>query len=106
MPSVLAAVEHIRIDDEGVAWIAGTTTKVLEVVMDKLAHGWSPEEIQRQHYGEPSLAQIHAAFTYYYDHKAELDAEIERGYKEYVALWEANRDSPIKTKLRAQGLLP
>lgn len=105
-PSVLAPVEHIRVDAEGVAWIAGTTTKVLEVVMDKLAHDWSPEEIQKQHYGEPSLAQIHAAFAYYYDHQAELDAEIERECKECAAMWEANRNSPVKTRLRSLGLIP
>jgi uncharacterized protein (DUF433 family) len=105
MPAA-AAVEHIRIDENGVAWIDGTTTRVLQIVMDKLAHGWSPEEIQKQHYGEPSLAQIHAAFAYYYDHQAELDAEIERECKESAAMWEADKDSPVKLRLRALGLIP
>ena len=39
--------------------------KVTEVVLDKIAYGWSPEEIHFQH-PHLSLAQIHAALTYYY----------------------------------------
>ena len=58
------ATTHIEIDERGVAWITGANTKVIEVVLDKLAYGWSPEEIHFQHPGL-SLAQIHAALTYY-----------------------------------------
>ena len=53
---------QIEIDDQGVAWISGGNTTVIEVVLDKLAYGWSPEEMRLQH---PllSLAQIHAALA-------------------------------------------
>ncbi len=30
---------QIEIDSSGVAWLAGTKVKVVEVVLDKLAHG-------------------------------------------------------------------
>lgn len=64
---------HIRLDEHGVAWIENTKIKVIEkVVLDKLAYGSSPEEIHFQ-YPHLSLVQIHAAYTYYYDHQAELD---------------------------------
>ena len=105
MSGIAAPAVHIVVDEKGVALIAGTTTKVIEIVLDKLAYGWSPEEIQRQHYGRPSLAQIYAAFTYYYDHQPEMDAEIERDYKEYRALRSQAENSSIRTKLRAKGLL-
>src|SRR5216684_3208648 len=39
----------IEIDENGVPWISGANTKVIEVVLDKIAHGWSPEEMHRQH---------------------------------------------------------
>ena len=39
---------QIEIDSQGVAWLAGTQVKVVEIVLDKLAHGWSPEEIHFQ----------------------------------------------------------
>lgn len=99
------ALTHIEIDERGVAWITGANTKVIEVVLDKLAYGWSPEEIHFQHPGL-SLAQIHAALTYYYDHQAELDVEIMRQLKEVDAYAEAAKDSPGRRRLRELGLRP
>ena len=95
---------HIRQDQRGVAWIDDTNVKVIEVVLDRLAYGWSPEEIHFQHPGL-SLAQIHAALAYYYDHQAQLDAEIARQEQEVGRLREEARDSPLVTRLKANGLL-
>ena len=95
----------IEIDDRGVAWITGANTTVIEVVLDKLAYGWSPEEIHFQH-SYLSLAQIHAALTYYYDHQDDLDAEIMRQLKEVETLAEAAKDSPGRRRLRERGLRP
>ena len=67
----------IEIDENRVAWISGANTKVVEVVLDKMAHNSSPEEMHEQ-YPHLSLAQIHAALSYYYEHQAEVDADIER----------------------------
>jgi uncharacterized protein (DUF433 family) len=71
------AFPHIEFAADGTPMLEGTTTKVVEVVLDRLAHHWDPEEIQRQH-PHLTLSQIYAALTYYYDHQAELDAEISR----------------------------
>lgn len=103
MPTVTTT--HIELDEAGVAWISGANIKVIEVVLDKLAYGWSPEEIHFQH-SSLSLAQIHAALAYYYDHQAELDAEIERQLKEVETLAAQASDSPGRRRLRARGLLP
>jgi uncharacterized protein (DUF433 family) len=50
--------EHIRLDDRGVPFIAGTTMKVVEVVMAQKAYGWSPEELHFQH-PYLTMSQIH-----------------------------------------------
>ena len=71
----MIAHPHIRLDEQGVAWIDDANIKVIEVVLDRLAYGWSPEEIHVQH-PHLSLAQIHAALAHYWDHQATLDAEI------------------------------
>lgn len=42
--------------------------------------------IMRLQYPHLSLAQIHAALAYYYDHQTELDAEIQRRRQEVNAL--------------------
>ncbi len=67
----------IEIDEMGIAWIAGANTKVVEVVLDKKGYGWGAEEIHRQH-PHLSLAQIHAALSYYYEHETELESDIQR----------------------------
>ena len=93
---------HIELDDRGVAWVAGTRIKVREIVLDKTAYGWSPEETREQH-PHLTLAQIHAALAYYYDHQAEVDAEIAVGLAEADRLRQENLDSPTRRKLRAAG---
>src|SRR5206468_11783025 len=97
-------ISSIELDQRGVAWLVGTNTKVIEVVMDRLAHGWSPEEIHFQH-PHLSLAQIHAAPAYYFDHQAQLDAEIAQGSEAVRRLREQGGESPLANRLRARGLI-
>ena len=94
---------HVWLDDRGVAWIDDTNTKVIEIVLDKVAQGLSPEEIQYQHYNRFSLAQIYAALAYYYDHQAALDAEIQRQVRAAEAGRAQTMDSPGRQRLRALG---
>jgi len=96
---------HVWVDDAGVAWVDQTNVKVIEVVLDKLAHGSSAEEMHFQ-YPHLSLAQIYAALSYYCDHQAELDAEIQRHLREVDALKAQQTDSPVLRKLREAGKLP
>ncbi len=74
--NVAPALPHIHIDERGRPWIDDTNVKVIEIVLDHLAHGWNAESIQENHPGL-SLAQVYAALAWYYDHQAEMDAEIE-----------------------------
>ena len=72
---IVETYPHLANDGAGTATIAGTTTKVVEVALDRIAHHWDADEIQRQH-PHLSLSQIHAALAYYYDHQTELDGVI------------------------------
>jgi uncharacterized protein (DUF433 family) len=103
MPTAVAS--HIVLDDRGRPWVEGTNTKVIEIVLDKVAYGWSAEEMHRHHPHLP-LAKIHAALSYYYDHQTELDAEIERQERELARLRAATEDSPLRQRLRAAGKIP
>jgi uncharacterized protein (DUF433 family) len=102
---VTAQIDHIVLNDHGVPLISGTTTKVVEVIMDYQTWGWTPDMIHKQ-YPYLSLAQIHAAFAYYYDHQKELDADIERREREHEQLLAAQPETPGRKKLRDLGLLP
>ena len=80
MPTALAnTIDYpfIFVDSAGVAWLRGTRTKVREIVLDKVAHGWSAEEMARQH-PHPSLGGIYSALAYYADHEEEIHREIEQ----------------------------
>jgi hypothetical protein len=41
--------EHITVNGTSVPSIAGTTMKVVELVVEQQAYGWSPEELHFQH---------------------------------------------------------
>lgn len=103
-PEIVTTYEHVRIDANGVPVIAGTNMKVVELVMAQTAHGWSPEELHFQH-PYLMLGQIHSALAYYWDHKGELDADIERRLQEAEARQREAGPSPLAAKLRAQGHL-
>ena len=68
--------EHVALDDGQTAIIAGTTLKVKELVAERQAWGWSPEELLVNHPG-PTLGQIFSALAYYADHAEEIDKAIE-----------------------------
>jgi uncharacterized protein (DUF433 family) len=98
------ATSHICLDERGRAWIDDTNVKVIEVVLDHTSYGSSPEEMHRE-YPHLSLAQIHAALAYYYDHQKEFDEEIERQVQRIDALAERAADSPFRQRMRALGKL-
>jgi uncharacterized protein (DUF433 family) len=99
-------VPLIRIDAAGVAWIEGTTAKVLEVVLTKLADDLTPEQVQAE-LPHLSLAQVYAALAYYDAHQAEMDAEIAR-QRAWVEELRAQEQNPLsraelQARLRRRG---
>lgn len=97
---------HIRLDERGVAWVDDRNVKVIEVALDMIAYGATAEQIHDLHDGYLSMSQIHAALSYYFDHRAAFDAEIERQSREARQFRKENMDSPGRRRLRAMGLLP
>ena len=89
---------QIELDSRGIAWIAGTKVKVIEVVLDKIACGSSPEEIHFQH-PNLSLAQIHGALTYYYENQDKVDEQIRRGLDDSDKLAPHLSDAEFRRKL-------
>jgi len=104
MPETVAT-SHVWTDADGRAWIDKTNVKAIEVVLDHLAYGWSPEEMHYQH-PHLSLAQIHAALAYYFDHQPEFDAQVEAGLRRAERLATESNDSPLRQRLRRLGKLP
>src|ERR1051326_282458 len=92
-------ITHIVRDERGTPWIDGKNIKVVEVVLDHLAYGWSADAIHEQH-PQLSLAEIHSALAFYYDHTAEFDAQIARQEEELKALRASTGESSLQQRLR------
>jgi uncharacterized protein (DUF433 family) len=90
---------HISLDSASVPVLTGTRTKVVEIVLDHLAHGSDAEEIQRQ-FPHLTLGQIHSALGYYYDHREEVDQDIAQRLKKTGEIQSRLGDSSIARKLR------
>ena len=70
---------HIILNPHGVPCIDGTRHRVIDIVADHVAHGYSAAQIVEQ-YPDLTPAQVDAVLTYYYDHQAELDAALMASY--------------------------
>ncbi len=103
MAEAATSYPHITLRDN-VPIITGTTVKVIELVLDKIAYGWSPEETHLQH-PDLTLGQIHSALAYYWDHAQSLDAAVERTLEEGEQLRRVTPVPPLIARLNAQGLL-
>jgi uncharacterized protein (DUF433 family) len=93
--------EHIGIKPGhcgGKAHILGHRIKVQHVVVWHDRMGMTPTEIVVSH-PTISLADVHAALAYYYDHRSEIDADIAAEEK-LAAELEAKYPSRLQEKLR------
>jgi uncharacterized protein (DUF433 family) len=89
---------HIRVDQSGIAWIDNSRIKVVEIVMDWLANRSSAEEMHLQ-FPHLSIAQIHSALAYYYDHKDLLDLSIKKDLENAERLAHLSSKSDGRRKL-------
>jgi uncharacterized protein (DUF433 family) len=95
---------HIELR-EGVPYIAGRKTRVLDLVMEHSEWGLGAEQLERQH---PDLTpgQIHSALTYYLDHVSEFERVIAEEERFWAEVQAGRRDSPLAAKLKALGVQP
>jgi uncharacterized protein (DUF433 family) len=101
----VVANSHIFIDDQNVARVDGSRMKVVHLVKEMLARKATVDQL-RDSFPELSLAQIHAALSYYYDHKPQFDAEIEREAAEFDQAKLTSTPTSGRDKLRKTGDRP
>src|SRR5271168_3798331 len=103
MPTKTATVpSHLWLDERGRPWIDDSNLKVIEVIEALMANGWNVKQYleDRDHY--LTAGQVHAALSYYHDHQADMDAEIENDYQEYERLRAENMKTPQHQQLMAK----
>ena len=76
-------------------------TRVAMIVADYVWRGWSAEEIVRQ-YPYLTLAEVHAALTYFFDHRNEIEEELEAEYRDSEAWKQANPTQAFLARLKEQ----
>ena len=103
MPTAVSYA-HIDYTQDGVPYLVGTNTKVLQIVLDHIAYGWDAADIQRNH-PYLTLAQIHSALAYYYDHQGEIEQSIEEGLRKVESIQVDLGESTVRLKLKAKGLI-
>ena len=104
MPSIQTSYEHIILDTKGTPIIAGTTMKVVELIVEKLAYGWSAEELYFQH-PHHTLGQIYSALAYYADNQAEFERDIENRLELSIMQERETEISPLIERLKTKGLI-
>jgi uncharacterized protein (DUF433 family) len=104
IPLKRTSYAHVAINHQGVPVIAGTTMKVVELVEAHVAYGWSPEELHFQ-FPHITLGQVYSALAYYWDHKAELDADMARRDQFVERARQEAGPSQLIARLRQEGHL-
>jgi uncharacterized protein (DUF433 family) len=95
--------EHIQITPGvcgGKPRIAGHRIRVQDVVIWYERQGMSPDEII-YHYPSITLADVHAALAYYYDHLEEIRQQI-RESEEFASRLASETPSVLQRKLKEQ----
>ncbi len=81
--------------------IAGHRVRVLDIVIWHEHQGLSPDEIV-SHIPSLTLADVHAALAYYFDHREEIQEEI-RAERAEAEEFRRNNPSLLPTKLTPSG---
>ena len=102
-----ALTQHIEIrqnrDGQDRAFIAGTRVRVQDIYVDSEVLGKSPEQIIAA-LPHLTLAQVHAALAYYFDHHDEILDELRQDEQFVAMMKKATGPGPLETKLRNAGV--
>lgn len=91
--------QHIEISPDvrgGKPRITGRRITVADIVILYLRIGQSIESIAEEY--ELSLAAVHSAMAYYYDHRSEIDQSIAES-EAFAEEFRQNHPSPLQQKL-------
>lgn len=87
MPAQVLPIEAVIRDPDvrgGSPIVAGTTLRVSDLAAYHALAGLTPDQLSAQF--DLDLSRVHAALSYYFRHKAEIDAEI-RENADQAELW-------------------
>jgi uncharacterized protein (DUF433 family) len=89
---------HIYRDEKGTVYVDTPRNKVKMLVQSVQSYGGV--DATAVAFPHLTLAQLHAAMSYYYDHQAEIDEAIREGKEFAEKLRLATPESPATTRVR------
>ena len=96
-------IQHIELrknrDGQDRAFIVGTRVRVQDIYVDSEVLGKTPEEIVAA-LPHLTLAQVHAALAYYFDHREQVLDELRQDEEFIVLMRQRTGPGPLETKLR------
>ena len=99
MPVATTYPHIVKLPGESARLERHPRTRVAMIVADYLWRGWSAEEIVRQ-YPYLTLAEVHAALTYYFDHRDEVEDELLAEYRQVEDWKKAHPTPPFLLRLK------
>jgi uncharacterized protein (DUF433 family) len=99
MPITTHAYEHLDCSNPERPLIAGKKFKVIHLIREHIAYGWSAEELALNH-PQLTLGEVYAALAYYADHREKLDREIAATEKEAAKLHAEPRHRAVSSRLK------
>lgn len=102
MPSVISQhIDSVPGKCGGKPCVAGTRIRVWDIYLLHGRQGKTVDEVVAA-YPELSLADVHAAMAYYYDHKPEIDAQMSADDELDKRLLASEGPGPLTEKLAKQ----
>ncbi len=74
--------------------------KVIHLIREHVAYGWSPEELALNH-PQLTLGEIYSALAYYADHRAQIDRELAATEAAAERLHAESRHAQLAARLKA-----
>jgi uncharacterized protein (DUF433 family) len=108
--------KHVLLWPDGTPTVSGTRLKVKHVAAAHRYRGLGPQELVES-YPSHTLGEMYSALAFYYDHKDEMDRQMEEDEHEEERLWAGiqTRQGPRPTReellarlvqKKALGLVP
>ena len=79
--------------------IAGKNFKIIHLIREHVAYGWSAEELALNH-PQLTLGEIYSALAYYADHRVQLDHELSSTEAAAQRMHAEPRHTRLATRLR------
>ena len=93
------AYEHLDCSDPGRPQIAGKSFKIIHLIREHVAYGWSAEELAFNH-PQLTLGEVYCALAYYADYREQLDREIAATEKDAQRMHAEPRHRGVSSRLK------